>query len=88
VTVPSVVFSIEFWTVLSFIEVFARMFGFIFSFTKGGPGFSTFTLEYGIYYLAFVNMKMGMASAWATVLFFFCAIISVAQLRLMKKREE
>ena len=88
VTVPSVVFSIEFWTVLSFIEVFARMFGFIFSFTKGGPGFSTFTLEYGIYYLAFVNMKMGMASAWATVLFFFCAIISIAQLRLMKKREE
>ncbi len=84
ITVPSVVFSIEFWTVLSFIEVFARMFGFIFSLTKGGPGFSTFTLEYGIYFQAFSNMKMGMASAWATVLFFFCAIISVAQLKLMK----
>lgn len=86
VTVPSVAFSIEFWTVLSFIEVFARMFGFIFSFTRGGPGYSTFTLEYGIYDLAFANMKMGMASAWATVLFVFCALISLAQLKLMKER--
>ncbi|GAB1484647.1 sugar ABC transporter permease [Treponema sp.] len=86
VTIPSIIFSIEFWTVLSFIEVFARMFGFIFALTKGGPGYSTFTLEYGIYYLAFVNMKMGLASAWASVLFIFCAIISVAQLKLMKGR--
>lgn len=86
VTVPSVMFSIEFWTVLSFIEVFARMFGFLFSFTRGGPGFGTFTLEYGIYYLAFTNMRMGAASAWATVLFLFCAFISVAQLKLMKGR--
>lgn len=86
VTIPSVAFNIEFWVVLSFIEVFARMFGFIFSFTRGGPGYSTFTLEYGIYDLAFTNMKMGMASAWATVLFFFCALISLAQLKLMKER--
>jgi len=86
VTVPSVAFSIEFWVVLSFIEVFARMFSFIFSLTQGGPGYSTFTLEYGIYDLAFTNMKMGMASAWATVLFLFCAAISVVQLKLMKER--
>ncbi len=85
VTIPSVAFSIEFWVVLSFIEVFARMFGFIFSFSSGGPGYGTFTLEYGIYYLAFTNLRMGMASAWAVVLFGFCALISVAQLRLMKE---
>lgn len=85
VTIPSIIFSIEFWTVLCFIEVFARMFGFIFSFTRGGPGYSTFTLEYGIYDLAFTNLKMGMASAWATVLFAFCALIAVAQLALVKE---
>jgi ABC-type sugar transport system permease subunit len=87
VTIPSVRFSIEFWIVLSFIEVFARMFGFIFALSRGGPGYATFTLEYGIYSLAFDNRQMGMASAWATVLFVCCAFIAVAQLRLMQRRD-
>jgi ABC-type sugar transport system permease subunit len=84
VTVPSVAFGIEFWTVLSFIEVFARMFGFIFSLTKG-VRFQH--LHTGIRHLlpGLLQHEEGMASAWATVLFFFCALISIAQLRLMKE---
>ncbi len=85
VTIPSVRFAVEFWVVLSFVEVFARLFGFIFSFTYGGPGFSTWTLEFGIYILGFKDYNMGYGSAWAVMLFIFCAVIAVLQIRLRRK---
>ena len=85
VTVPGVVFGIQFWVVLSFIEVFARMFGFLYSFTGGGPGFSSYTMEFGIYIYGFRYSNMGYASAWAVILFFFCSLIAVAQIYLIRK---
>jgi len=85
VTIPSIRFSIEFWIVLSFIEILARAFPFIYTFTRGGPGFATFTLEYGIYNAGFVAFNMGYASAWASVLFVLCGIIAFFQVRLMRK---
>jgi ABC-type sugar transport system permease subunit len=88
VTIPSVRFAVEFWVVFNFIEVFARMFSFIHTLTLGGPGYSTFTLEYGIFIQGFSKFKVGYSSAWSTVLFVFCALISIAQIRLMKKRDE
>jgi ABC-type sugar transport system permease subunit len=88
VTVPSIRFAVEFWVVFNFIEVFARMFSFIYTLTQGGPGYSTFTLEYGIFVQAFSKFKVGYSSAWSVVLFLFCAMISVAQIRLMQRRDE
>ena len=85
VTIPSIRFSIEFWVVLSFIEILARAFPFIYTFTRGGPGFATFTLEYGIYNAGFVAFNMGYASAWASVLFVVCAVIALFQVKLMRK---
>jgi ABC-type sugar transport system permease subunit len=85
VTVPSIRFSIEFWIVLSCIEILARAFPFIYTFTRGGPGFATFTLEYGIYNAGFIAFNMGYASAWASVLFVFCGIIAFFQVELMRK---
>ncbi|HKL86258.1 MAG TPA: sugar ABC transporter permease [Treponemataceae bacterium] len=85
VTLPSIRFSIEFWVVLSFIEILARAFPFIYTFTRGGPGFATFTLEYGIYNAAFVAFNIGYASAWASVLFVLCGIIAYFQVQLMRK---
>lgn len=84
VTVPSIRFSIEFFVVLSFIELFARAFPFIYTFTRGGPGFGTFTLEYGIYNAGFVGFNVGYSSALAVVLFFCCSLIAIAQVRLMR----
>lgn len=85
VTIPSIRFSVEFWIVLSFIEILARAFPFIYTFTRGGPGFATFTLEYGIYNAGFIAFNMGYASAWASVLFVFCGIIAFFQVELMRK---
>ncbi len=86
VTVPSIRFAVEFWVVFSFIEVFARMFSFIYTLTRGGPGYGTFTLEYGIFSQGFEKFRSGYSSAWSVVLFLFCAAISIAQIRLMRRR--
>ena len=88
VTVPSIRFSIEFWVVLSFIEILARAFPFIYTFSRGGPGFATFTLEYGIYNEGFVAFNMGYASTWASVLFVVCAVIACFQVALMRKNSD
>lgn len=87
VTVPSIRFAVEFFVVFNFIEVFARMFSFIYTLTQGGPGYSTFTLEYGIFDQGFQKFHVGYAGAWATVLFVLCAVISVIQIRLMRRRD-
>lgn len=88
VTIPSIRFSIEFWIVLSFIEILARAFPFIYTFSRGGPGFATFTLEYGIYNEGFVAFNMGYASTWASVLFVVCAVIAYFQVALMRKNAD
>ena len=86
VTVPSIRFAIEFWVVFNFIEVFARMFSYIYTLTRGGPGYGTFTLEYGIFSQGFEKFRVGSSSAWSMVLFLFCAVISFMQIRLMRTR--
>jgi ABC-type sugar transport system permease subunit len=87
ITLPSIRFNIEFLVVMSVIESVARAFSFIYTFSHGGPGYTTYTLEYGLYNLGFVNGKMGYASAWAVVLFLICAMIAVMQIRLMRRPE-
>jgi len=84
VTVPGVRNGLEFLVVLSFIEVFARTFGFIYSMTFGGPGFSTFTLEFGIYQLGFAKFRMGYASAWSSFLAIICGVIAFFQIKIMR----
>lgn len=84
ITLPSIRFNIEFLVVMSVIENVARAFSFIYTFSRGGPGYSTHTLEYSLYTLGFTNGRIGYASAWSVVLFFICAIIAVMQIRLMR----
>jgi ABC-type sugar transport system permease subunit len=87
VTIPAIQFAVEFWVVKSFINTFARMYGMVFTLTQGGPGISTITMEYGIYVKGFQAGQMGYASAWAVVLFFFCAVIALFQIRLLVRKE-
>jgi ABC-type sugar transport system permease subunit len=86
ITIPSISFAIEFWIVFNFIEVFARMFSLIYTLTRGGPGYGTFTLEYGVFIQGFEKFRSGYSGAWSMVLFLFCAVISVMQIRLMRRR--
>jgi ABC-type sugar transport system permease subunit len=87
VTIPSIRFGLQFFTVLHFIEIFARMYGIIFTLTGGGPGFATYTLEFGVYTISFQAFQRGYASSWAVVLFVCCAVIALVQVRLIRKGE-
>ena len=85
VTIPNMAFAIQFFTVLCFIEVFARMYSLIATLTRGGPGFATHTLEFSIYHLSFVSFEAGYAAAWSVILFCLCAVIALVQIHLIKK---
>ncbi|WP_372629841.1 carbohydrate ABC transporter permease [Cohnella sp.] len=55
--------------------------------TNGGPGFATETLTYIIYRVAFGEGRQGFGTALAMVLFALILIISLVQIRLLRKRE-
>jgi len=55
--------------------------------TNGGPGFATETLTYIIYRVAFGEGRQGFGTALAIVLFILILIISLVQIRVLRKRE-
>lgn len=62
-----------------------KVFDLIAVLTKGGPINSTTMLVWHLYESAFVNLKIGYASAIAVVLFFFVLLITLVQWVLQKK---
>jgi len=88
VTIPGISLAVQFWLVLQVIKVVARLFQGIFFFTKGGPGVSTWTLEFGIYQLGFQDSLMGYGSAWAIILFIICAVASILQIMQLRRQGE
>lgn len=87
VTVPSIRFNVEFWIVLGLIRVFARLFGPVFTLTNGGPGYSTVTLEYGIYRAGFSDRQLGYAATWGVALMVICGFVAWGQTALIKRGE-
>lgn len=55
--------------------------------TDGGPGFATETLTYIIYKVGFGELRQGYGTALALVLFLLILIVSIVQIRLLRKRE-
>jgi len=68
-------------SVISYFQTFTQ----IFMMTKGGPGTSTHTLSYLIYYEGFKNYNFGYASAIALILFVLVMIVTLIQLKLFKE---
>ncbi|MGO4272126.1 carbohydrate ABC transporter permease, partial [Paenibacillus sp. TAF58] len=55
--------------------------------TDGGPGFSTETLTYIIYKVGFGELRQGYGTALSLVLFILIMIVSVIQIKVLRKRE-
>jgi len=55
--------------------------------TGGGPGHASEILVMYIYNLAFMNRKIGFASANSIVFFVFLLILAIIQLRVLRRRE-
>lgn len=73
-------------TVLSIINVF-QDWSIIQIMTEGGPGTSTYTLGYYIYYAAFRKNRMGYASSIAWVLLAIIMVFTIIRFRVEKKRD-
>lgn len=74
-----------FWTLNSTFQVF----DVIYSLTGGGPGRATQSVAINIYEEAFKgNIRYGYATAKSTVLFIIVLIITLIQLRVMKRKEQ
>lgn len=55
--------------------------------TDGGPGFATETLTYIIYKVGFGELRQGFGTALSMVLFLLTLVISLVQIKLLRKRE-
>jgi len=64
-----------------------KLFDLPFALTSGGPGTSTTMISHIIIKTGFVEKSYGKAMAMSVIFFIFIALVSILQLRLMKKRE-
>lgn len=68
-------------TTLTGLQTFTQ----IFVLTNGGPGQATTTLLYDVYKTAFVSNNVGKADALAVLLFVISFLITLGQLRLVRR---
>jgi multiple sugar transport system permease protein len=81
---PTIVFSVVIGTT-GFLQLFAQVVNINFG-DQGGPLNSTLTVAVYIYKVAFLDFKMGKASAITVVLFAIILLITIFQLRVLRRR--
>jgi ABC-type sugar transport system permease subunit len=75
VVLPSIRRTVELWTVILVIVVFTAIFPWIFTLTRGGPGFSSTTLDWDVYQNALQYGYFGSAAAEAVFLLVLVMIV-------------
>jgi multiple sugar transport system permease protein len=86
ITVPSLRPTTFFVLIMLTINSF-KVFDLIQVMTEGGPGRSTFVLSQVIYREGIVQGRFGYASAVSMVLFVIVLVVTVAQFRLLQRRQ-
>ncbi len=87
VTIPQTATVIEFYTIVNMITMLSWVFSYILVMTKGGPGTSTWVMEYFIYQKAFPYSQMQIASAAAILLLIFASALMFLQARARRQVE-
>ena len=86
ITFPVLAPAITFSVILLLLNSM-KLYDLPFALTSGGPGTSTTLVSQIIIKTGFVEKSYGKATAMSAIFFVFIAVISVIQLKLMKKRE-
>jgi multiple sugar transport system permease protein len=74
--------------VLMMLTIFTfKIYTEVYMITQGGPGTATLVMVYDIYNKAFINWKLGLASAEAMILFLMVLIITLVQYYGGKRRD-
>jgi len=85
VVLPGIASVVAFWVVYQVVSVFLYVFGWIFILTRGGPGYSSTTLDFDVYQNAFANGLFGYASAQAVCLLVIAAIVVIVGFPLARR---
>ncbi len=85
VVLPLMTRFIIFATITTLIAAFTALFSLIFVMTGGGPGFSTTTMEFYIYRLAFGQTDFGMGATVGIVLLVVIALVSAPLLAVYRR---
>lgn len=88
VTVPQLSTVIEFYVIINVINMMSWMFNYVYVMTRGGPGTSTFVLDFLIYIKAFKYSQLGIASAMSLLLLAVATILVVTQASARRRLEE
>ena len=76
--------SLYFVILTSVIDAF-QIFTEVHIMTRGGPGYSTYTVSYYLFANAFQYGKMGYACAMAVIMFIIIMTVTLIQDRIMNK---
>jgi len=89
VAVPMIVRVVEYAVMLSVVWTFTGLFPFIFSLTRGGPGYETTTLDYMIYLRSFVSgVNLGEACAIAMLLLLIILALTVVEMKATNSMDD
>jgi ABC-type sugar transport system permease subunit len=88
VTVPQLSTVIEFYVIINVINMISWMFNYVYVMTRGGPGTSTFVLDFLIYIKAFKYSQPGIASAISLLLLAIAISLVVIQAFARRRLEE
>ncbi len=84
VTIPTLRSVIEFYIVITLVNMLSWVFGYIYVLTYGGPGNSTVVTEYYIYTQLFHYNQLGVASAATIFMLLFTFLLIFLQLRISR----
>jgi ABC-type sugar transport system permease subunit len=87
VVLPGVRRILELWTVILVITVFVGVFPWIFTLTRGGPGYASTTIDFDIYQNALTFGYFGIAAAESVILLVIVAlVIAIGRFALRGRR--
>lgn len=87
ITIPQCINVISFLSIILIITMFAWIFNYVFTLTRGGPGISTIVSEFYIYKTAFSDNNMGLGSAGSVILFLIMLALIIGYSRLFGREE-
>ena len=88
VTIPQLSTVIEFYVLVSLINMLSWMFNYIFVMTRGGPGTSTYVLDFFIYQNAFRFSQLNIAATVSLLLLLLAGVLVLAQSIARRRLEE
>ena len=87
ITIPQTKTIIEFYVIITLIEMLSWVFNFIYVMTAGGPGNKTLVLEYLIYKKSFGGGDFNIAMAISVILLILASILIAVHQVVMRKED-